>query len=389
MRATARLSASIVFVLWGAFAARGQTSPPPADPHEMVTHDPKVLSKPAERSAAIDLLARARKNFSIRDAGMPFALKVSFETAGLSKYEGSGTMEEFFDGHTQDRWQAQLHDFKVTRIEANQQVYGTDPSEPVPLRVQLIRSALFGPVKHQIDHYRMRATDVTSDGKGYICFLLSHSLPPNPAPRSWVEREDCVDPDQGRLRMWSEAPGIYAVYDYDGLDFHGSSFPRQISIYEEGRLAAQIHVDSLEDAPNLDAKLFTPSDQMGETGETFGLANAERTGPLRVDPDGPASRFYQPVIVHAIIDAQDGSVLDAETLQDSADELGRAALDLVRGSAFDATGFQREEFINVQFHFPLTALGGAPSWALRSGRVHWTRVGWRPKAPPAHAHGGK
>jgi hypothetical protein len=46
------------------------------------------------------------------------------------------------------------------------------------------------------------------------------------------------------------------VYDYDGSNFHGHVLPRQVSIYEESRLAVQIHVESLEDAPNLDCQSF-------------------------------------------------------------------------------------------------------------------------------------
>ena len=383
-----RLLGSLVFALCCFPALLGQTNPPPADPHELVTRDPKILSKPGDRGAAIDLLDRARNNFNLHDAQAPYALKVSFETNGATKNEGSGTMEEFYDGHSQFRWTAQLHDVKVTRVGADHRVYGSNPSEPIPLRIQLIRSVLLRPVLHDIAKFEIRAANVVHDGKPLTCFLLSYSLPPNPAPRAWVEREDCIDPDTGLLRMWSEAPGIYAVYDYDGADFHGRVLPRQVSIYEEGRLAVQIHVESLEDAPNLDANLFKPSEEMGEADETFALSGAGRLGPLRVDPsDAPASRFYQPVIVHAILDAQDGSVLDAETLQNSSDDLGRAALDLVRSTSFEPTGFQQEMFIGVHFHLPASAFGGAPMAIIHSSHVHWVRVDWHFKTPPARPRG--
>lgn len=385
MRATSRLFGSLALVLFCLPALMGQTNPPPPDPHEMVTHEPTILSKPADRAAAMDLLDHARKNFEIRGEA-PYALKVSFETNGSTRVEGAGTMEEFYDGHGQFRWTAQVGNARWTRVGDDHHVYGTDPSEPIPLRIQLVRSALLRPVKHDLAQYEIRGTDVKSDGKPLVCLLLSHSLPPNPAPRAWVEREDCVDQETGVLRMWSEAPGIYAVYDYDGTDSHGNDFhstnfhghvlPRQVSIYEEGRLAVQIHLESLEDAPNLDANLFKPSPEMGEAGETFGLWSAGRLGPLRVDPtDAPTSRFYQPVIVHAILNAEDGTVLDAETLQDSSDELGRAAIDLVRNTAFDPTGFQQEMFINVHFHLPANRFDGAPiavfrrSCALGTGRL--------------------
>jgi hypothetical protein len=149
----------------------------------------------------------------------------------------------------------------------------------------------------------------------------------------------------------------------------------------------QIHVESLEDAPNLDANLFKPSPEMSDTNEAFSLSSAARWGPLRVDPsDAPTSRFYQPVIVHAILNAEDGSVLDAETLQDSNDDLGRAAIDMVKNTSFDPTGFQQEMFINVQFHLPAVRPGGPPISVLRS-RVGWVLIDHRAKSTPIRPHG--
>lgn len=390
MRAISRLFASLVLCASGARALLAQINPPPADPHELVTREPKTLTKTDERSAAIDLLDRSRKNFEIHNAKAPYAMKVSFETNGATRLEGAGTLEEFYDGHGQFRWTAQLGDVRVTRVGAEHRVYGTDPSEPIPLRIQLVRTVLLKPVQHDIATFVIRSANVELDGKPLTCFLLMRSQPSGPGPRDWRERENCIDPATGLLRIWSEAPGIYATYEYNGSDFHGHVLPRQVSVYEEGRLAVQIHVDSLEDAPNLDANLFKPSPEQGETQETFGLTGASRPSSLRVDPaDGPTSHFYQPVIVHAILDAENGMAVDAEALQDSSDELGRAALDLVRSTAFDATGFQQEVFVSVHFHLPAVRVGGAPIAIFRSARVRWVPVGWHPRIPTPRPHGGK
>jgi hypothetical protein len=390
MRALSRLFGSFFFFLSCLPVLLAQINPPPPDPHELVTHDPRTLTKPNDRSAAIDQLDRARKNFEIHDAKAPYWLKVSFQTSGVTQLEGAGTMEEFNDGHGQFRWTGQLGDVRVTRIEADHRLYGSNESEPIPLRIQLIRTVLLKPVQHDIAAFVIRAADVELDGKQLTCFLLTRSQPSGPGPRDWRERENCVDPATGLLRMWSEAPGIYAMYDYNGGDFHGHVLPRQISVYEEGRLAVQIRLESLEDAPNLDVNLFKPSPELGEAQETFGLTGASRPPSLRVDPsDAPTSHFYQPVIVHAILSAEDGTVLDAEALQDSSDELGHAALDLVRSTAFDPTGFQQEVFISVHFHLPATRVGGPPIAVFRSAPVRWVPVGWHPKAPPARPHGGR
>jgi len=316
-----------------------QTNPPPFDPHEMVTREPHTLSKPAERFAALDLLDRARQNYNLQAISTPYALRVSFETNGAAQMEGEGTMEELSDGGPRWRWMAKLQDSLVIRIGVNGRVYGTNPSELVPLRVQMIRSALHWPIMRNAGASAIRAADVERDGKVMSCLLLSASIPPNPAPRSWVENEYCIDPDTGILQMWSEAPGIFAVYDYDGAaEFHGHMLPRQISIFEEGHIVVQARVESLEDSPGIDANLFQPAPEMVGAVGSFTLASPNRF-PMRVDPsDAPTSTFFQPVIVHAIVDAQDGRVLDAEVLQNSDRDLSRAAMDLVRSTSFSPSG---------------------------------------------------
>ncbi|HLM80254.1 MAG TPA: hypothetical protein VK302_06435 [Terriglobales bacterium] len=371
-----------------------QTNPPPPDSHEMVTHEPRTLTKPADRSAALDLLDRARQNFNLHDISTPYALKVSFETNGAAEMEGEWTMDEISDGESHWRWMttatAQSQDSVFIRIGANGRVYGTNPSQPVPLRVQLVRSALHWPIMRNAGASAIRAADVERDGKPMSCLLLSASIPPNPAPRSWVEREYCIDRATGLLQMWSEAPGIYAVYDYDGVaPFHGHTLPRQISIFEDGRPAVQVRVESFEDAPNLDPNLFKPGPEMANAGESFTLASPNRF-PMRVDPsDAPTSPFFQPVIVHAILDAQDGSVLDAEALQNSDKDLSRAAIEMVRSTSFPPSGFQQEAFINVQFHMPAATLDGPPIFHSRVRWVIWDRRGKVPpvrKPPPRHGN---
>jgi hypothetical protein len=397
MRTVTRLSAS----RFGLFAASlfclptifiqaifAQTNPPPPDPHEMVTREPRTLTKPADRSAALDLLDRARQNFNLHDISTPYALKVSFETNGATEMEGEWTMDEISDGGAHWRWMtmttttmtATAQDSVVIRIGANGRVYGTNPSAPVPLRVQLVRSALHWPIMRNAGASAIRAADVERDGQAISCLLLSASIPPNPAPRSWVEREYCIDRATGLLQMWSEAPGIYAVYDYSGAaPFHGHTLPWQIVIFEDGRPAVQVRVESFEDAPNLDPNLFKLAPEMADAGESFTLASPSRF-PMRVDPsDAPTSPFFQPVIVHAILDAQDGSVLDAEALQNSDKDLSRAAIEMVRSTSFPPSGFQQEAFINVQFHMPAATLDGPPIFHSRVRWMIWDRRG---KVPP-------
>jgi hypothetical protein len=375
------IAAASLFWISTSFA---QTNPPPFDAHEMVTHEPRTLTKPAERNAALDLLDRAKQNYNLHDISTPYALKVSFETNGASQSEGVGTMEELSDGGSRWRWSARLQDSTVIRIGADGRVYGTNPSEPVPLRIQMLRSALHWPIVRNAGMSAMRAANIQRDGKQMSCLLLSGSIPPNPAPRSWVETEYCIDSATGLLQTWSEAPGIYAVYDYDSAtEFHGHTLPRQLSIFEDGRVAVQARVESLEDAHEIDANLFKPSPEMVEAGGSFALATPNRF-PMRVDPsDAPTSNFFQPVIVHAILDAQEGRVLDAEALQNSDRELSHAAMDLVRSTTFPPSGFQQEVFINVQFHLPAAEIGGPPILHSPVVWIIWEHRG-RVRVQPVH-----
>lgn len=365
----------------------GQTNPPPADPHEMVTREAHILSTPAERSTAIDLLNRARRNYDLHGISTPYALRVSFQTNGAAQSEGAGTIEELYDGHSRWRWTEQLQQSHVVHIGVQKHIFGTNPSEAVPLRVQLVRSVLLRPIVQDPGAFVMRAASVGHEGKEILCLLFTYSPSPQPGFRSWAEREDCFDAATGLLQVWSEAPGIYAVYDYtSAAEFHGHTFPRQISIFEEGRLAVQVHVESLEDAPDLDPNLFKPTPEMVDAGESFTLA-APRRLQLRVDPsDAPTSRLYQPLIVHATLDAANGSMLDAEALQTSDEHLSRAAIDVVRSTSFEPTGFQQEAFIDIHFHMPAAKPDGPP---LFHTSPHWVIVGHPRKFPvtkPLH-HG--
>jgi len=387
MRNRVRLFSFITSSLFCVPAILAQTNPPPSDPQELVTKQPRILSKAADRSAALDLLERARRNSNLRDITSPYAVKVSFETTGDTQTEGLGTMDELSDGGHHWRWSTQLQDSLVIRLGDEGHSYGSNPNEPVPLRIQLLRAALHWPIVRNAGASAIRAANVERDGKAMTCLLLSASIPENPAPRAWVENEYCIETATGILQMWSAAPGIYTLYDYSGAgEFHGHTFPRQVSVFEEGRLAVQARVESLEDAPNLDPKVFEPTQQMLDAGAAFTLATPNRF-PLRVDPsDGPTSTFFQPVIVHATLDAQDGHVIEAESLQNSDRDLSRAATDIIRSYSFAPSGFQQEVFINVQFHLPAAQMDGPPllhipvRWVIWDHRVKRRPVRISPRA---------
>jgi hypothetical protein len=368
MRASIRLSGLLAFSLFLASSIFAQTNPPPSDPHELVIHQPRILSRPAERSAAIDLLENARQDLNMHIFGA-YELKASFQTSGGTQNEGNGTMEELSNG-PEWRWTAQISGTSVIRVGGNGHAYGANPNEPIPMRIQEIRAALHWPIFRNAGAQSViRSANEQLNSKPVTCLLLSSAVPENPAPRAWVEEEYCIDPTTGLLQMWSAAPGIYTEYDYEGAaEFNKHILPRQISIFEGGALVVQARVESFGAPGEIDPNAFKPGPEMTDAGESFILSGPRRF-PMRVDPsNGPTSTYFQPVIIHATLDAQEGRVMDAEALQNSNQDLGRAALELVKSTSFNATGFQQEVFISVQFHLPAQQMGGVP--VLHSS-VHW------------------
>jgi hypothetical protein len=305
----------------------------PADPLELATGDTLKVANPENRALVLSLLERARQNGSeLYAAGGPaFHLKLSFTSSGQSRYTGSGEMEEIrHSRHTSWRWTTRLGDYSQVRVFQSGVPYDEKTPGPIPLRIQMVRGAVIWPMANVRPGTMIRM-----------------------ASAQWHGMEYCVDPKSALLRIYSEAPGFYTVYDYeDALHFHGRTIARQISIVESADTVLQIHVDTLEDAGAPDPALFTPTKQMLAQGPGIVLKAAVRIPAGAAPPAGHTGKI-QPVIVHASIDDQ-GKVVEAETLQSSDPSLSNAALALVKSSTYPpqtrATGpVQTEAFINVEF----------------------------------------
>src|SRR4029077_10514952 len=123
MRTSVRIFGLLSFVLFMVPSIFAQTNPPPSDPHELVVHQPRTLSSPAERSAAIDLLEHARQDLNMHTFGA-YELKASFQTSGATQNEGNGTMEELSNG-PEGRWTAQI---SGASVGGNGHAYGANPN---------------------------------------------------------------------------------------------------------------------------------------------------------------------------------------------------------------------------------------------------------------------
>lgn len=332
-----------------------QTAPLPYDPLELATGPTLVPNTPEQRTTILNLLERARQNSAMHAPGTaPFSIKVSFNSVGDSHSTGYGELEEtWLDGQTW-RWSARVGDYSMLRIFYQGTAYDEKPRGHMPMRLQMVRNSVFWPVVGNFAPALLRMATAKWEGTDVACILISGSANDATATpgRRWEENEYCIDPKTGLLRIHSEAPGIYSIYDYNGAaQFHGRTLPRQTTIVEGGTSVLQIHLDNIEDA-NHDPNQFVPTKKMMAHGP-----GAIMIGPFRFPEFVRAPAGYsgeiKPVIVHAILD-QKGKVLDAEVVGSSDPALSSAALGVVWHSSYMPAQrgdrlLQREAFINVQF----------------------------------------
>jgi hypothetical protein len=327
-----------------------------------VTGNAQVLATPEERLAAIRLLNWARKNYNLHEAKLPFVLKASFRSPGQLLDESSGTMEEsWLDGRNW-KWSLEIGDQSVGRSSYAGRIYSTGAADIVPLRLYLLRDAIFATVPDFIGKQVIRSANVSYQGRDATCLLISDSARPARGPRSWAEAEYCIDSRSGLLELWSIAPGIYVTYDYgDTIEFHDHTLARQISIIEDGSTVLDLHLDSLEEAGAVDSISFRPTADMLARGRAFNLPPPIRFNvPVvsAVRTDGPY--LIQPIVVHVTIDGKSGKVLEAEALQHFNADLTDEALKLIKGSSNSPMGMEREAFINVRLRLERSSIAVQP-----------------------------
>ncbi len=333
-----------------------QVAPLPRDPLEPSAGATFVPDTPQQRALVLSLVERARQNSDLHMATMsPFTLKLSFNAAGQSSYTGAGDMEETWLSGRRWRWSAHLAGFSMVRMGGGGVAYDEKTPGPIPMRIHMLRTSVFWPVLAFSPGALIRIASTKWNGLDVMCVLLSRQDNPATATpgRRWEETEYCIDVNEGLLRLYSEAPGIYITYDYrDALHFHNRVLPREIMVVEGETTVISARLDSITDPVSSDAAYFTPTEQMKARGPGAMLMMPGRF-PLSVPlSTGPAGNV-QPVIVVAEI-GEDGKVAEAEALQDSNPALSRQALDVVRKSSYPPTKEngvpqQRQWYINVRF----------------------------------------
>jgi len=357
MRTTLFIAVLILcaFYVGDALAQTKQFAPVPGDPLELATGPATIADTPEKRSAILNLLERARQNNNLHVSGMnPFDLKASINSNASVGNSGVGVLEESWLSGAAWRWTERLGNYSQVRIFHNGVAYDSNPGSYQPLRLQMIRQAIFWPIAGNLANYVIRVAESSWNGKPVTCALLAgpRANASQETGRQWIEEEFCIDPSTGLLQTYSIAPGIYDVYDYsDAFEFHGHSIARRITIVENSIPVATVELNEIKDLDPADRHLFRPSADMKGPGIMLGpplrFPHIARNN-LAATP----SDVVQPIIVHAALDVN-GKVLEAEALQTTDSALSKAALELVKntnyGHARNGELVQREVFINVQF----------------------------------------
>ncbi len=327
----------------------------PADPLELVAGQVQIAG-PAGRKASLELLARARDNYSLRSAKQGYDLKVSFVTDsfGQTKHDGAWELEDLFVPGMGLHWTAKAAaGYAITGIASRGELYGEAAESVVPLRLEEVRGILLHPLPSNAYASResIRTSTASFHGASVTCVLLSTSkkLEAPPSGRAWEESEECIDPQSGLLQLHSEAPGRYVIYDYSNAPkLGGHTLARTVTVTEAGKIVSKISIEALEEINGTDPSLFVPSEAMKARGRSIEMTATTKV--TRVHGQGPftSAVTVRPVCVVGIVTPA-GELVEAHSLQ-PADPNSAAAVEdakQINFAASEPTGPPHQHFVFV------------------------------------------
>jgi hypothetical protein len=313
--------------------------PLPSDPLELATGPIQPVGSAALRQNALELLGRARRNYTLALAGQAYKLSVKFtvNSGGQTGYDGVWWVNQTFDPQQGLHWTAESDaGYTFAEISANGRLYSEGTPGYIPLRLHEARAALFDAIPSAgfVTHAGIRTSTATFHGTGVTCVLISGSRGSAAAPaRRWDETEDCIDPQSGLLMVHSQVPGRYYAYDYTNApQFAGHVFPRGIIVTEGGKTVSRISVDRLEPLASSDPSLFIPTGEMQQRGRAIAMA-----GTLKVSRDIPMDASTSAATAHIVcvfgLLTASGDFVEAHSLQPS-DPFSAAAVAAARQMHF-------------------------------------------------------
>ncbi|MGH9476854.1 MAG: energy transducer TonB [Terriglobales bacterium] len=241
-------SVAMLGLLVGVAAGQVKTMvlpPVPANPYDPVTGTAQMLTTPAQRAAALNLLNQAGQNTTFGQQGGPdLTLSLALQSSGSLRYEGTGTMTEVWANGRRTWW--------ANFDNENSGLLTDLTSNPVPLRLAQARQAVLFPLVRPPTRNEMRAASASLDGQPVTCVLVNRAAQlPTATGRDWREAEYCLDA-AGRMLLYSPAPGLFYQYDYaQTVQYAGRTLAAAIHMIEGQQTVMNIQITQLG-APDSD-----------------------------------------------------------------------------------------------------------------------------------------
>ena len=313
-------------------------APIPNDSLELATGRIRAVESSGKRASVAQLLDHARHSFALRTGTQGYDLKVSFtvDSRGQTEHDGAWQMEEIFDPKVGYRWTAKASDgYSIMRIASHGKLYGDETEGHVPLRLQEARAALFDaiPSAQHVANASIRQSPAVFNGARLTCVLLSSVKTAGRSIRGrrWDETEECIDAESGLVRMHSQIPGRYFLYDYSDAPRLGDyTLPRKVAVTEAGRTVTTMSIDSLTENPSPDPSLFVPTEEMKAKGRAITMARAQKI--WHVAGRGLAGAATHAVCVFGLV-TPEGTLVEAHSLQ-PADPNSQAAVEAAQQMNF-------------------------------------------------------
>lgn len=322
------------------------TAPTPPDPYELVTGPISLLTQPADRVAAMNLIRAAAKNGITHNADMnPFDYQVKFNATGNVANTGSGEITETWLSGQNWRVTISLGNYSMVRLGYSGKVGDQVPVSSLPMRAQMLRNEVMWAIGHLNGGVpeSVRVSNAMFNGQPVTCVLLSGvtGAMTQTQSRLWVENEYCVSNTTGLLQVHSPVPGTYTVFGYSrGMQFHGKLMPDHFITYVNG--AQVITGDMTIKDPVIDPGQLKPTPAMIAAGRG-GVILSE---PSRMQLNLPGtSNVMETVVVRTAFNNQ-GQVTDAEVSSASDRSLIESALAAAR--QFQMHG-PNEVYLTVRF----------------------------------------
>jgi hypothetical protein len=333
----------LLLVFWIASVCVAQvpaSAPIPNDPYELVTG--KVSVKPTNRAEALARLNKAKAFMRLLSpATPPYFLTASFIATGDPANSGQGEFTQLWLGQESWRWTAKFGDFSVSRVHARLGTFDEKPVALVPMRVHMLRNAIFWAAQGLTATSQFRSAAVEWNGHPTTCVLVSERPDAgDSATRRWDESEYCIDDETSLLQILSIAPGSYTVYSYGGRSFHGQRIPDRFKTYLNGVsvIDASIRIEE----PSASVPALTA--EMTAAGPPVTLDEPLKRTINVTDKSGASAS----VVVNAQI-GPDGKVAAEELCVASDASLAARALDRVKVMEFGRSESQRQGYIEVRF----------------------------------------